>query len=286
MRLGLGTQLLVSPAYWSGLRVTPEPDPSNMLLFHKCGDRQTVRHCVSKVSELQCRVLNLTLAAGYDPRAVHEYRMGAEETWANNGALLHIAISQACVPKWDVFLDKDLEMANIVQALKDMQRIEDLDHDPRCQDDFLFLAVSKLLGLLHACLKNGIDPQSRNKRGTSVTTYARKHGLLGIWKAALSETGFNADEVVSKARDIETGWTHEQDVASKQKQNNFHDVVNGRARLEQSNGFARDILSVESVLGLFSLTESPRESETIFDEYEGRDQDYGAQFRIPGQWHD
>jgi hypothetical protein len=133
---------------------------------------------------------------------------------------------------------------------------------------------------------NRSDPQSRNKRGTSVTTYAHKHGLLGIWKAALSETGFNADEVVSKARDIETGWTHEQDVASKQKQNNFHDVVNGRARLEQSNGFARDILSVESVLGLFSLTESPRESETIFDEYEGRDQDYGAQFRIPGQWHD
>ncbi len=230
--------------------------------------------------------MNLTLAAGYYPRAVHEYRMGAAETCANDIASLHIAISQACVPIWDVFLDKDLEMANIVQALKDMQQIEDLDHDLRCQDDFLFLAVSKLLGLLCACLKNGIDPQSRNKRGTSVTIYARKHGLLKVWRAALSENGFDADEVISVARDIETGWTQEQDVATKKRQKDFNDPVNGRSRLEWSNGFSRDILSPEYVLGLFSLAESPRKSEALFNEYEERDQDYGTQFRIPGEWHD
>ena len=230
--------------------------------------------------------MNLTLAAGYDPRAVHEYRMGAEETSANDGALLHMAISQACVPRWDIFLGKHSELVNIVQALKDMQRIEDLDDDPRCQDDFLFLFVSKLFGLLQACLKNEIDPHSRNKRGTSVTTYARKHGLLVVWKAALSKKGLDADEVIAKARDIESGWTHEQDVASKQKQKELHDKVNGRARLEQSNGFARDILSPESVLSLFSVVEPPRESQSSSDEYEGRDEDYGAHFRIPGQWHD
>ena len=89
--------------------------------------------------------------------------------------------------------------------------------------------------------------------------------------------------MIAKARDIESGWTHEQDVASKQKQKELHDEFNGRARLEQSNGFARDILSPESVLGLFSVVEPPRESQSSFDEYEGIDEDYGAHFRIPGQ---
>ena len=83
-----------------------------------------------------------------------------------------------------------------------------------------------------------------------MTTYERKHGLLVVCKAALSKKGLDAEDVIAKARDIESGWTHEQDAAAKQKQKELHDKVNGRSRLEQSNGFARDILSPESVLSL------------------------------------
>ena len=283
MRVGLSNQLLVSPAYRSVLEYPPEP--LNLQYRHH-EDRITVLRSVAKVSALQCRLLNLTLAAGYDPRAIHEYRIGAEETWANDGRLLHIAISQACVPRWDIFLKKDLEVADIVQGLKDLQRKEQLDHDPPCEDDFLFLAISKLLGLLQTFLENGVDPQSHNKSGASVTTYARKHGLLGVWKAALSQKGFDADEVVSNARDVETGWTHEQEVACRQKQRETQDIVNGRARLEHSNGFARDVLSQESVLSLFTKAESPPEIETTFPKYEGRDQNRRDQFWMPGQWQD
>jgi hypothetical protein len=231
--------------------------------------------------------LNLTLAAGFNPKTLHEYRAGAEETFANDGALLHIAISQACVPKWDIFLARGPELMYIVQALKDVRAMEDLDNDLRCQDDFLFLAILTLLGLLVACLKNGIDPQSRNKRGTSVTSYARKYGILALWKAALSEMGYDAEEVIANARDTETGWSHEHEIACKQKHKDIHDMAKGRARLEQSNGFfARDILSPASVLRLGTVAEPPLEYETSFVVKREVDLYSDAHLKVPGQWYE
>ena len=38
------------------------------------------------------------------------------------------------------------------------------------------------------------------KKGASETIYARKHGLLVVWKAALSKSGLDTDEVIAKAK--------------------------------------------------------------------------------------
>jgi len=129
------------------------------------------------VSAVQCHILGLLLAAGMPASSVHDHRGAFDETPVNDGSLLHVAISDACPEtghSWSI-------------------------------EEYLRVKL-KLRDVLATCLKHGVDPESHNLGGMSVTSFAKKKELLSVWKDALRMAGRDAEDIVAQSKDIETGW--------------------------------------------------------------------------------
>lgn len=131
-----------------------------------------------KMCSTHCHILGLLLAAGMPESSVTEYGAAFEETTVNDGSLLHIAIAHACPGSFS---------------------------HPQ-HDKAYARAMVKLEDLLVVCLKHGVDPQSHNLAGVSITSFARTKGVLPIWMAALRKAGFGEGEVIAAAEDIRTRW--------------------------------------------------------------------------------